>query len=887
MSAPNWRRYVRFWRADVRADLDEELAFHLEEKVDDLVARGMHPSTARQEALRIFGDVLTVRKECLTEAEQKETDMRRIETLDVLKQDAMYALRTMRARPTFAAAIALTLALGIGATTAIFSVVNAVLLRPLPYQDADRIVQLVETWREFDRGAASGGHYSDWSQQARSFEAMALWQSRTMNLTDGEPQRVRGARVTPEFFKVFYMPPAAGRYFLPEENADSRVVVLSHPLWATQYASDPAIVGKQITLSGERHTVIGVTPPAATLTIFDDRLWVPFTLAPDQQTNYGSHSLTVFGKLKAGVSVEQARAEIAAITEQIRTKAPNDMHDRGSGVLSYRGVLVESYEKQLWVLLGAVTFVLLIACGNVASLLLARATSRRKEIAIRGALGGARSRLVRQLLTESMVLAVAGGALGLLVAKIGIRFLVGMGPAGVPRLADASLSWEVLAFAGAATLLCGVIFGLAPALRATRVDLQSDLRDGGRSSRGVIKDRVRGALIVAEMAVALVLLVSAGLLIRSAWLLQRVQPGFDPSGVTMMRVALPASRYDSAHAVVTGFSRIVERVRETPGVQLAAAGSRVPMWGGSIDMGIRVDGKPWDPNAGLIGHVRLVTDGYFETIGIPITRGRSIQAGDLRAGAPSVIVVNETFAKRTFGDVNPIGHRVSGWTRDSFPVWREIVGVTADVRVFGRENETPPEIYMPMSTAPEGSWPAFNRTMTIVAKSPHGASLAPVMREALRSVDAELPPYDVQTMNDVLAQSTATRRFNTLLLTLLGATGLLLAAIGIYGVIAFFVTQRTHEIGVRIALGASTTNVIGLVVRQAAGLALIGVFLGGLAAWWATRTLETMLFDIEARDPVAFTGAAVVLILVSLGAALLPARRAARVPPASALAESA
>jgi putative ABC transport system permease protein len=381
--------------------------------------------------------------------------------------------------------------------------------------------------------------------------------------------------------------------------------------------------------------------------------------------------------------------------------------------------------------------------------------------------------------------------------------------------------------------------------------------------------------------------VSAGLLIRSAWLLQRVQPGFDPDGVTMMRVALPPARYDSASAVVTAFSRIVERVRNTPGVQRAAAGSRVPMWGGSIDMGIRIDGKPFDPRAGLIGHVRLVTDDYFETIGIPIRRGRSLQPDDLRAGAPSVIVVNETFAKRTFGDENPIGHRVSGWTRDSFPEWREIVGVAADVRAFGREIETPPEIYMPMSRAPHNAWPSFNRTMTIVAKSPQGAPLAPVMRAALRSVDAELPAYDVQTMNDVLTQSTATRRFNTILLALLGATGLLLAAIGIYGVITFFVTQRTHEIGVRIALGATARNVVSLVVRQAFGLALLGVFLGSVAAWWATSALQSMLFDIAPRDPLAFTGAAMALILVSLGAALLPARRAARVPPATALAESA
>jgi predicted permease len=692
--------------------------------------------------------------------------------------------------------------------------------------------------------------------------------------------------VTPSFFNVLYVRPALGRYFLPEETADSRVTVLSYPLWVSRFNADSSIIGKQIRLSGEPHTVVGVAPASFTLTEFDERLWTPFTLTTAQATNYGAHTFIVYAKLKPGVTIEQAQADMATITEGIRRRVPNEMNERGVQVVSYAGLLVDSIDTQLWVLLGAVTFVLLIGCGNVISLLLARASSRRKEIAIRGALGGVRARLVRQLLTESMLMAVTGGLAGLVVAKLGIRFLVGMGPAGVPRLERAGLSWEVLGFATAATLLCGIVFGLVPAFRATRVDLQSELRDGGRSSRGVIRDRVRGTLIVGEMAVALVLLVSAGLLLRSAYLLQRVELGFDPSNVTMMRVALPAIRYDSARAVASGFGRIVEQVRGLPGVQVAAAGTRVPMWGGSIDIGVRVDGRPFNPKELLLGHVRLVTDQYFETIGIPILKGRSLSAGDVTPGAPSVIVVNEEFARRTFGEENPLGKRISGWTRDSLPEWREIVGVSGNVRAFGRENESPPEIYMPMTHAPDGAWPAYGRSMTIIAKTGSAVSVTAAMRAALKSVDAELPAYDVQTMDDVLAQSTATRRFNTMLLSSLGLTGLLLAAIGIYGVIAFFVNQRTHEIGVRMALGATSGNVVGLVVRHAAALAAVGIVLGAVGAYWATTALRGMLFAIDTRDPLAFVLGALALLGVALGAAWIPARRASRVPPISALTES-
>ena len=883
---PRWRRYLRFWRSNVRADVDDELRFHLQERIDDLVALGMDAQAARTEALRRFGDIDRVKDTCRALAQQQETDMRRSEIMDVLRKDVVYAVRTMRRNAGFTAAIVLTLALGIGATTAIFSVVNAVLLRPLPYADTDRMVMIFERLGD-GRGGASVGHYYDWMEQSRSFSAVAAFQYRTLTLTDGEPTRITGARVTPAFFRTGYMRPYLGRYFLPSETEASRVTVLSYPFWQTRYAGDPRVIGSKITLNGEKHVVIGITPPAYTLTTRDERLWLPLTFTPEMRTNYGAHFLTVFAKLKPGVTLTQARGEIERITEDIRRRQPDNMRNRGVETTLFRDVLVGDYRTQLFVLLGAVTFVLLIGCGNVASLLLARATARRKEIALRSALGGGRSRLVRQLLTESLLLSLIGGAAGLVVARLGIRFLKATGPVFVPRLGEAGLQLEVLFFAVAATVGCGLLFGLAPALRATRVDLQSELREGGRGSRVVTRDRTRAALIMTEIAVALVLLVSAGLFVRSAQRLQGVPLGFDPAGVTMMRVALSPDRYAEVPSIETAFTSIVERVRQIPGVQTAAASTRVPMWGGSIDFGVTVEGRPQGEKPEL-GHLRLVTAGYLETLRIPLVRGRLLRESDVAHGAPWVVVVNETFVRNLFGagSEDPVGHRISGWTSSDRPEWREIVGVVRDVPAFGRETDVPPEIYMPLTQAPGGAWDALQRNMTIVARARPGVSVAPALRRAVAAVDRLLPVYDVQTMDDVLSQSTSTRRFNTMLLSLLGLTGLILAAIGIYGVIAYFVSQRTHEIGVRVALGATTLNVVRLVVGQALSLAVLGIAMGSVAAFWATRALGGMLFQVSARDPVAYGVAAAVLFAVAIGASWLPARRAAHVDPVRALASA-
>jgi predicted permease len=814
---------------------------------------------------------------------EKESAMRRSEWLDTLRQDIVYSVRQMQATRSLTAAALLTLALGIGGTTAIFSVVNAVLLRTLPYADPDRVVVVWETLREFTSGRASVGHFYDWTEQTQIFDATSAWQGRTYNLTnEGDPERVVGATVTPGFFRVQYMPPVLGRYFQPDES-EARVTVLSYRLWQQRYGGDRNIVGKDITINGQAHTVIGITPAGYTLTQFDEQLWTPLSFAPDRRSNYGAHSLLVMGKLKPGVTLERAQAELERVTEGIRQRQPDNMQERGVRVEALAESLVGGYRTQLFVLLGAVAFVLLIACGNVASLLLARATARRKEIAIRGALGGGRARLVRQLLTESLALALVGGFAGLVVAHFGIRFLAGMGPAGVPRLQEAGLQLSVLGFAFAITVTSGLLFGLAPALRATRSDLQSTLREGGKSSRGfATRDRLRGVLVVTEIAVALVLLVSAGLFIRSALSVNRVPLGFNPTGVTMLRVALPQDRYEARELIESTFARMLENLRAVPGVQSAAFSNRVPMWGQSVDMGVRVLGREYAAGQSPFAHVRLVSSDFLSTLGIPLKQGRLLTERDADPGAPSVVVINETLARMAFGESNPIGQRLSGWTSQDAPEWREVVGVVGDVRAFGREAITPPEVFIPYTKGPEGAWNAFQRSVAFVVRT-RGELSPATLRQAVTSVDPLLPLYDVQSMDEVLAQSTSLRRFNTWLLTLLGATGLILAAIGIYGVIAFFVSQRRNEIGIRLALGATAGDVVRLFVTQGAALAGLGVLLGSAAAFGATRTLSTMLFEVTALDPMTYIACAVLLAAIALAATFIPARRAARVHPMESL----
>ncbi len=886
--SPRWRRYLRFWRDDAVADVDEELRFHIESRVADLVALGMSPEHARREAVERFGNVDNIAQTLHVLSEEREHAMQRSEWMHSLAQDLRYAVRQLLKSPALALIAIVTIALGIGANSAIFSVVDAVLLRPLPYAHSDRLMYLSERWPGGRNGSVSIGNFAEWRARSRSFEAISASSGETVNLTGtGEPVRLFGARVTASFFRTGYMRPELGRYFLDEEDQPGapHVVVLSHPLWTTRFAADPAIAGRGIELNGERYTVIGVTPKEYSLTPEDEQLWIPAAFTPAQLNEHDEHSLGVFGLLKPGVTPAAAQRELSAIEKDLHDRYPRTGTPTEAGVESLRGILVADYRTQLLVLVGAVGFVLLIACGNVANLLLARSASRQKEIAIRSALGAGRARIVRQLLTESLVLAVTGGAAGLVIAHFGIRFLVTMSPPGVPRLGEARLSGVVLAFTIVVTIGCGIVFGLVPALRAARADLQGTLKEGGKgSAMGSSRDRLRSVLVVAEVAVALVLLVGAGLLVRSAMLLQAVKPGFDPSGVLSFRVALPKERYGTPELARKGFDRILEQVTALPGARSAAVTSTAPFGGGGQN-GLLVEGRAFDEKNIILGVLRMTTPRYFETMDVPVLRGRIFSDRDI-AGNPKVMIINETLAKMAWPGGDPIGKRIACCEGgpNSEPSWKEVVGVVGDVRAWGLGGDIRPEFYLPIPQAPAASWNWINRAMTVVVRTAGDpASLIKPAQRAVWSVDPTLPLYQVGTLTEAMERTTASTRFNMMLLTMLGATGLVLAAVGIYGVIAYFVSQRTHEIGIRMALGASATSVQGMVVRQGALLAVTGVVIGLIASLALMRALATLLFGVTPRDPVTLLGVGALLAAVAIAASYVPARRATKVDPLSAL----
>jgi predicted permease len=807
--------------------------------------------------------------------------------VDTLLQDLRYAFRQLVNQPLFTLVSAVTLALGIGATTAIFSAVNAVLLRSLPYGDPERLVLVHERWQGGD-GNVAVGHYVDWVERNRSFEHLAAFNGVSFNLSGlGAPERIYGAMVTPNFFSALALPPELGRYFLEGEDQPgrNRVVVLSYPFWRGQFGADPKVLGKEIQLNGEKHTVIGVTPPAYTLSARDEVLWVPLGFTAEQRANYDEHYLLVFGKLKSGTSLMVAERELMTFMKEAERRLPSPLFGRSVRVADLREELVGNYRTQLLVLTGAVVFVLLIACGNIANLMLARANSRQKEMALRAALGAQRRRIARQLLTEGLLLSATGAALGIVVASVGIRFLVSMSPAGIPRLDDAGLSPEVLGFTLLLALLSGLVFGLVPVLRVGKPDLQGALREGGKTSGGVTRDRLRSALVVTEVAVALVLLVAAGLLIRSMIELQRVRPGFDATNVLSARIALPPSSYQQAERTRSTFERILLETSSIPGVKSAALVSQTPLAGPTSSNGLIPEGRAPTPENQIDSELHLVSPGYFETMKIGLARGRDFSSHD-GPGSPHVMIVNRTLAARAWPGENPLGKRVAccELNPDGTPVFKEVIGVAEDVRSAGLGQDAGPEFYLPITQAPERSWDWIQRSMNVVLRTTADpSSLGPSIREAVWSVDRALPVYEVQTLGQVLRSSTASTRFNMLLLMMLGAAGLLLAAVGVYGVIAYSVSQRTHELGIRLALGAQPSRVSAMVVRQGAVLGAIGLVLGLTASLAASRVLASLLYGVTPSDPLTHAAVALLLAAVAVLASYLPARRAARVDPVIAL----
>jgi predicted permease len=801
-------------------------------------------------------------------------------------QDVRYALRSFGKSPGFTAAAVATLAIGIGANAAIFGLVEAVILRPLPFDKPDRVVFVAETWHD-RRGNVSAGNFEDLRRAARSFEALTAVRYGSFNLAEaGEPERVEGARVTQQFFKVFGVGPVHGRVFAPDEDkpGGAPVVVLSHRLWKSRFGGAPDTVGRTIRVDGEPRTVIGVMPASFDFYQDEEQLWVPAGLTPQDVADHDRHNRIVYGRLVPGVTLAAAGREADAIAADLRARYPKDNSERGFRVQGFRDLLTEDYSGRLLILMGAVGLVLLIACTNVSNMLLARGASRARELTVRAALGASRGRLARQLVTECLVLGLAGGALGVALAALSVQALVAASPAGIPRIEQAGVDGVVLAFALILSVGASLLFGLLPAARVARGDLQGALREGGRGiRRGGGRDRVRTALVAAQIALAVTLLIGAGLLIRTALHLQRVAPGFDMDGVLTASLTMPPS--GDAASMVQTVERLDQELGRMPNVAGAAITTQAPLGPGGNSNGILAEEWGIDMKRVVDARLRIVTNGYFSTLRIPILRGRGFEASD-RAGAPRVVVLSRALAERIWPGQDAIGKRImccEGTPED--PRTKTVVGVAGDVRSRGPSEEIYPEFYLPVAQAPEVSWEWIQRTVSVVARASNGRadSLAPSLREALRRTTPEVPLYDVRTMRERLRSAVAEERFVTILLTALGAVGLLLAAIGIYGVIAYFVAQRTAEFGVRIALGATPRDI--LIVSARHGLLPIGIGLaaGAAAALSATRLMGAVLRGVSPRDPLTFGAVLAVLAATAALAAYVPARRATRINPTEAL----
>ena len=869
------RLYGLLYKKRIEQEMDEEMRFHIGMRMRESIERGLKPDDAGLDAQRRFGNLERIK--------DAARDIRGGGMLETLLQDARFGIRTMLKSPGFTLVAVLALALGIGANTAIFSVVNAVLLRPLPYRNPERVVRIYESnpARNAPTFSISPANYLDWKKQSQVFESMAAYsRQQNLTLTGGDrAQQVVGARVSAEMFPMLGINPALGRAFLPEEDrtGGERVVVISHGLWQRGFGADQNLLGRMLTLDQESYTVIGVMPAGFQLPNNDAELWMPLTLSPNQM-NRAERALRVLARLKPDKTLEQARAELGEIARRLEEQYPQSNLGWGVVIRSLDEVIVgDEFRQALLVLLGAVGFVLLIACANVANLLLARAAARRKEIAVRIALGAGRLRLVRQLLTESLMLALMGGAAGFLLAVWGVGALVSLSPGNIPRVDEISVDTSVLGFTLLVSLLTGIVFGIVPALQASQSDLHGTLKEAGRSSsESFTRRRLLSLLVVSEATLALVLLVGAGLLIKSFVRLQAVDPGFNPANVQVMQLVLPKAKYAEDHQIQFFYQQLLQRIAALPGVQSVAAASGVPMSGGNSMNAFSVEGRPAHP-AGKqdAADYRTVTPNYFSTMGIRLLKGRYLTEQDHKQ-APSALLINETMMRRFFADEDAIGKQISlaGLEDKSFTV----VGVVRDVRELNLETEARPAMYMSHTQAPA------SRSMSLVVRTAFDpAQLSAAMRSEVTALDKEQPVANMRTMKRIVSDSIAQPRFTTILLSVFAAIALILAATGIYSVMAYSVTQRTHEIGIRMALGARAADVLRMVVRQGMVLALAGVATGLLMAFGLTRLMSGLLYGVSASDPVIYAGVALLLTSVAILACYIPARRATKIDPIIAL----
>jgi len=897
---PDWKKEIRRQLSALRlaptreAEIIEELSQHLDDRYEQSLENGATTEEAYQAALLELteSDVLAqelrgverpVRQEPVVPGAQ-----RRMSMLGDVWQDLGYGLRMLLKNPGFTVVAVVALALGIGANSAIFSVVNTVLLRPLPYQDPERLVMVWEddTKGGYPRNTPSAGNYVDWRAQNQVFAGMAAIADLSINLTGtGEPERLDGRRVSANLFPLLGVEPQLGRAFLPEEDqpGGNRVVLLSHGLWQRRFGSDMNITGKPLTLNGESYTVVGVMPPHFQFPSREDQLWVPIAFTSEEAANRGRHYLQVIARMKPGVTIEQAQTEMNTIAARLQQQYPDQNTDVGATVTSLHEHVAGDIKPALLVLLGAVGFVLLIACANVANLLLARAAVRQKEISIRVALGASRLRLIRQFLTESILLAALGGVVGLLLSLWGVSVLKSFIPENISQAADITIDGRVLLFTLLVSLLTGLIFGLAPAAQASNFNLNETLKEGGRdSAAGSRGNRIRGLLVIAEVAVSLILLIGAGLLINSFLRLRNVDPGFRTDKLLTMQVELSALKYPDHARRSAFYTELIERVEAVPGVRSAAVTNWIPLLRQGDSIGFSIEGRPDPPPAqGKRPTVvtRVTSPHYFETMGIQLLQGRGFVEQD-RVDAPAVAVINETMVRRFWPDQDPIGKRITPGSPDSSNPddWITIVGVAKDVRQFELVTDPKPQMYLTYQQAG-----FFAPRHLVVSTEVEPLSLAPTVRKAVWDIDKDQPVSDISTMEQVLSESIARQRFSMLLLGIFAAVALVLAAVGIYGVMSYSVTQRTREIGIRMALGARRSDVLKLTVGGGLKLVLIGVVIGLGVAFVLTRVMASLLFEVSATDPVTFIVISLVLIGVAALASYIPARRATKVDPMVAL----
>ncbi len=802
--------------------------------------------------------------------------------MELLHQDAHYAVRRLLKSPAFTLVALITLALGVGANSAIFSVVNAVLLKPLPYPEADRLVGIFHV-TEGQRAVMSGPNFTDVVRSSRLLEnAAALERSRMILTGEGEPVRLDGAEVSASLFNVLRIHPALGRTFNADEDTPGKtnVVILSHGLWQQRFGSDPSVIGRSIQLDGVSRQIVGVMPQGFSFPP-DRQLWVPIEYNENFVSKQrGAWYLSVVGRLKAGVTPEQSAAEVQNIGRQLATQYPDANGSLGMTTVPLHEAMVVNIRRAVLVLFGAVAFVLLIACANVANLLLARAATRESEMAVRTALGASRGRLVRQLLTESVILSVCGAGLGLLLAVWGVAFLTSFQPEGIPQLETVRVDAAVVLFTFGLALLTGVVFGVVPAFHATR-SVQDALKEGGRGAIAArASGRVRASLVIAEMALAVMLLVGAGLLMRSFVRLLAVDPGFKPEQTLSFELTLPEIRYKEDDAVIAFFDQLMPRLRALPGVRAAAAIMGLPLSGMQFNISFEVIGRPpVPPSQQPAMEVRVATPDYFSTMGIPLLRGRFFSDED-RMATPQVVLLTASAARQYFPGEDPLGKTIKlGWGRGPGKpkAGGQVVGIVGDVKDAGLEEPNPAQIYLPLR-----QWPVHFMSVALKTAIPP-SSLADGVRREVYAVDPNLPVSNVRTLDQIVAKSISQPRFYATLLTIFAAIALALAAIGIFGVLSYGVSQRTREIGIRMALGAQERTVVALVVRQALVLVVTGVAVGMVAALVLSQTLRKMLFSIEPTDPGTFAVVAAVLVTVALVASYLPARRATRVDPVVAL----